>query len=210
MCQNYLHSHTVVYKQDMQFQYSLHVCRAQPNMKYTVDSLILWSLTWITTQMVCVLFSVDVSKGKWQKRNEIQDCDQPQGVTNYLKVPSIRLACTSCSHEIEHRQNIRNVMYLEHLCSESNISIENILGLNSKYHMNDSCPSCRDDATYWLATLTSIPSIRAFGIYSVTSKIQYNLRVTVQNTNRVLNLRGIIYLGQFHFTCWLFGQDQSI
>ena len=131
-------------------------------------------------------------------------------ILNETACGSIKLGCNSCSHEIENWQTIKNVMHIEHLFSGLNIRIENVLGLNSQYHMNDNCPLCGNNATYRLANLTSIPSIWAFGIYSSTFKIQYNLRVTVQNTSRILKLRGIIYLGQFHFTCRLFGQDESI
>jgi hypothetical protein len=123
---------------------------------------------------------------------------------------SIKLTCISCSHETEQWQNISNVMHIEQLFSGSINSIENIIGLNSPSPCNDICPSCGNNTTCRSATLARIPSIWAFGIYSCTPTIQYNLRVTVNDTFRILKLRGIIYFGQFHFTCRLFGHNQSI
>jgi len=131
-------------------------------------------------------------------------------ILNETVCGSINLACTSCSHEVEHWENISNVMHLEQLCHDSCTSIENIIGLNGQSQMHDTCLFCGSNATYRLANLTSIPSIWSFGIYTRTPQIQYNLRVTANDTTRILKLRGIIYFGQFHFTCRLFGQDQSI
>lgn len=58
---------------------------------------------------------------------------------------------------------------------------------------------------------TQTPHLIALELENHNAQISKAIRVQdSQNHSTVLKLRGIIYLGEFHFTAWLLSQDGTI
>ena len=122
----------------------------------------------------------------------------------------LKLTCPICTYCIPQYDLLKNVMHIEHLFKKPDSTIEIVLGLNGSTEIDYDCASCGAGSMLLSAFLSDMPDIWAFGIYTIKLNLKPKLELTINNTIRHLRLRGIIYVGQFHFTSRLFKENGSI
>src|SRR6267154_2109532 len=114
--------------------------------------------------------------------------------------------CTSCEYsEPTMNDGLEFILYEKEAASKS--ASHWLCSLEHETHKK--CPDC-SCALKQPISFKSAPSVLVFEINSQNMKISKTLKFVQDNETVVLDVRGLIYHGNFHFTSRIIGNDNNV
>jgi hypothetical protein len=123
------------------------------------------------------------------------------------KIPKLHLCCSQCNHKLEINSNrIHRVTYIADNAIESTADI---LANYMHHHRNLTCVQC--NAPLETSIHFNEPhKIYAFDMTSGHARLSHTVKIQGNARSTVLHLRGLIYLGGFHYTCRIIDHSGNI